>query len=227
MAEEYGVEVLDLEEAGIDDMARKTVDYSDEEDVELLLPRPPVVTVMGHVDHGKVSLPRPPSGLGPPRCSAAASVGLSAKDKTPTRACCRQCHMLMSLVCLSRPSGVCLWIYLAEKCVHALQTSLLDYIRKTKVAAGEAGGITQAIGAYTCEVDAAEDQKKKITFLDTPGHEVRSPQAWPLTAPPKDPARSHRRALKNVCHACNTTAAAEACRGGCRRSAPCGRAAPR
>ena len=53
-----------------------------------------------------------------------------------------------------------------------LQTSLLDFIRKTKIAAGEAGGITQAIGAYTCDVDYVGEQRQ-VTFLDTPGHEVR------------------------------------------------------
>ena len=100
VAEEFGVPVLqdDIEEA-----AKKTVEMIEETDIDHLIKRPPVVTVMGHVDHGK--------------------------------------------------------------------TSLLDAIRKARVASGEAGGITQHIGAYQVEVQ--HDKKtRKITFLDTPGHEA-------------------------------------------------------
>ena len=53
-AEDFEVEILEKGETRLDDLARKTVDYLDEDDLELLQSRPPVVVVMGHVDHGKV-----------------------------------------------------------------------------------------------------------------------------------------------------------------------------
>ena len=100
VAEEFGVPVLqdDIQEA-----AEKTVDMIESDDIDSLIKRPPVITVMGHVDHGK--------------------------------------------------------------------TSLLDSIRESRVASGEAGGITQHIGAYQVEFKH-ESKTKKLTFLDTPGHEA-------------------------------------------------------
>ncbi len=52
------------------------------------------------------------------------------------------------------------------------KSTLLDYIRKTNIVAGEAGGITQHLGAYEVDHTTAEGKNKKITFLDTPGHEA-------------------------------------------------------
>lgn len=95
LADEFDFEVEFEEEYKAD------IIEEEEDDEEELKPRPPVVTIMGHVDHGK--------------------------------------------------------------------TSLLDYIRKANVVAGESGGITQHIGAYKVNVD---NDNRSITFLDTPGHEA-------------------------------------------------------
>ncbi len=100
VAESFDVLVETPEEQAA---ATKTTEMLDVEDLDYLTRRPPVVTIMGHVDHGK--------------------------------------------------------------------TTLLDSIRETKVAQGEAGGITQHIGAYHVDVEH-NGEPQQIVFLDTPGHEA-------------------------------------------------------
>ena len=99
IADEFNITIEYKPEATSESTLSEQQENTEIEDLDKLQPRPPIITIMGHVDHGK--------------------------------------------------------------------TSLLDYIRKSRVALGEAGGITQAIGAYTITLNG-----RTITFIDTPGHEA-------------------------------------------------------
>ncbi|CAI5505683.1 unnamed protein product [Closterium sp. Naga37s-1] len=282
---EYGVEVLGPQEGGVEESARKVREFVGEEDREHLVPRPPVVTVMGHVDHGKVSsyvlwdtyvhftmkhlVPRPPvvtvmghvdhgkvsethevtsfelTQVSPPeedrehlvpRPPVVTVMGHvdhgkvshvdhgkvshvdngkvshvdNGKASGAAAACC-DCDGSRGPwegepLCILWDKGSMGYLVPRPPVVTVMghvdhgKTSLLDYIRHTKVAAGEAGGITQAIGAYRVHVpsaalaaadgaaangatrgaggdDAAAAERaaaETCVFLDTPGHEAFS-----------------------------------------------------
>src|SRR5438034_11612183 len=104
IALEFGIELHVIEQETLEELLFKEMEADRDIDPAKQVRRPAVVTILGHVDHGK--------------------------------------------------------------------TSLLDKIRTANVAAGEAGGITQHTAAWVVEITNTEGEKKRVTFIDTPGHQA-------------------------------------------------------